>query len=94
MGFTSQRPRLAYINFYISIDRGSFYPEIVLSCLRYAGGIGGACIIVLFPVTMLWNGWYGKRRCSGKHVLPGGKAVLWILTGYTVLNLATLYYTV
>ncbi|WP_372236621.1 aromatic amino acid transport family protein [Chlamydia suis] len=71
-----------------------FYPEIVLSCLRYAGGIGGACIIVLFPVTMLWNGWYGKRRCSGKHVLPGGKAVLWILTGYTVLNLATLYYTV
>ena len=69
------------------------YPEIVLSCLRYAGGIGGACIIVLFPVTMLWNGRYGKRRCSGKHVLPGGKAVLWILTGYTVLNLATLYYT-
>lgn len=72
---------------------GSFYPEIVLSCLRYAGGIGGACIIVLFPVTMLWNGRYGKRRCSGKHVLPEGKAVLWILTGYTVLNLATLYYT-
>lgn len=69
-----------------------FYPEIVLSCLRYAGGIGGACIVVLFPVAMLWNGRYGKRRCFGKRILPGGKTVLLILTGYTVLNLATLYY--
>ncbi|MBQ8498535.1 aromatic amino acid transport family protein [Chlamydia sp.] len=88
-----QRMHIFFLVFVFPLIWAVVYPEIVLSCLRYAGGVGGACIVVLFPVIMLWNGRYGKRHCSGKRILPGGKTVLLILTGYTVLNLVTLYYT-
>ncbi|BAE80998.1 tyrosine transport [Chlamydia felis Fe/C-56] len=68
------------------------YPEIVLKCLNYAGGVGSALIIGVFPVLMVWKGRYGKKRCHEKQVLPGGKIVLLLMVVVMVINLVSLYY--
>ncbi|WP_284441789.1 aromatic amino acid transport family protein [Chlamydia gallinacea] len=68
------------------------YPEIVLKCLHYAGGVGAALIIGFFPLLMVWKGRYGKHSYKGKHLVPGGKIVLLLMFLVIVINFGSLYY--
>lgn len=68
------------------------YPEIVLKCLNYAGGIGAALILGVFPLLMVWKGRYGKHSYKGKYLIPGGKIVLLLMFLIIAINFGSLYY--
>ncbi|WP_375793044.1 aromatic amino acid transporter [Chlamydia sp. 12-01] len=81
-----------FLTFIVPLAWSMCYPEIVLKCLNYAGGIGAALIIGVFPVLMVWKGRYGKKHYQEKHLVPGGKFVLLLMLLVIVINLASLYY--
>ncbi|EPP34876.1 tryptophan/tyrosine permease family protein [Chlamydia ibidis] len=66
------------------------YPEIVVKCLNYAGGIGVALITGIFPVIMIWKGRYSKKHYNAKHLVPGGKVVLLFMFIIALTNIVTL----
>ncbi|EPP37870.1 Tyrosine-specific transport protein [Chlamydia avium] len=68
------------------------YPEIVLKCLHYAGGIGASLIIGVAPLLMVWKGRYGKHSYKAKHLVPGGKIVLLLMFLVIVINFGSIYY--
>ncbi len=81
-----------FLTFIVPLAWSMCYPEIVLKCLNYAGGIGAALIMGVFPVLMVWQGRYGKRHYPGKHLVPGGKFILLLMLLVIVINLVSLYY--
>ncbi|CAG9045980.1 Tyrosine-specific transport protein [Chlamydia abortus] len=88
----THRFSIFFLTFIVPLAWSMCYPEIVLKCLNYAGGIGAALIMGVFPVLMVWKGRYGKRRYQGKHLVPGGKFILLLMLLVIVINLASLYY--
>ncbi|WP_139415147.1 aromatic amino acid transport family protein [Chlamydia abortus] len=88
----THRFSIFFLTFIVPLAWSVCYPEIVLKCLNYAGGIGAALIMGVFPVLMVWKGRYGKRRYQGKHLVPGGKFILLLMLLVIVINLASLYY--
>lgn len=54
------------------------YPDIFLSMLDYAGGIGCALLLGLLPIIMVWRGRY-HLKFKGTEQLFGGKFILSIL---------------
>ncbi|WP_348663043.1 aromatic amino acid transport family protein [Chlamydia vaughanii] len=83
-----------FLTFIIPLAWSMCYPEIVLKCLNYAGGVGAALIIGVFPVLMVWRGRYGKHHYKEKHLIPGGRFVLLLMLLVIVINLVSLYYGV
>ena len=62
-------------------------PNIFLRALSYAGGIGCAVLLGLFPVMMVWSGRYKKRLDQEHPQLGGGKVVLILLALFVVFEL-------
>ncbi|WP_201456289.1 aromatic amino acid transport family protein [Chlamydia sp. 17-3921] len=81
-----------FLTFIIPLSWSICYPEIVLKCLNYAGGLGAALIIGFFPIWMVWRGRYGKVRYSEKHLVPGGRITLILMLLIIVINVVSLYY--
>lgn len=54
------------------------YPDLFLSVLEWAGGLGGAFLLALLPIGIVWVGRYhlGLNR---HQILPGGKPLLIIM---------------
>ncbi len=65
----------------------SIDPTIFLKALGYAGGIGCALLLGLFPVMMVWAGRYTRKYSAVHTQLPGGKLLLLILAGFVVFEL-------
>src|SRR3990167_72767 len=66
---------------------GVINPNIFLSALGYAGGIGCALLLGLFPIMMVWVGRYRKGYSKIHAQLPGGKILLIILTIFIFFEL-------
>lgn len=64
-----------------------YNPNIFLIALTYAGGIGSALLLGLFPVIMVWVGRYKKNYPKETHQLPGGKLVLILLGAFVLFEL-------
>ena len=62
-------------------------PDIFLRALGYAGGIGCALLLGLFPVMMVWSGRYRKNLDRRHEQLKGGKIVLVLLALFVVFEL-------
>lgn len=59
------------------------YPNIFLTMLEYAGGIGCALLLGLLPIIMVWRGRY-HLHMKEKQQLFGGKCVLAILAVFVI----------
>ena len=66
----------------------SINPSIFLRALGYAGGIGCALLLGLFPILMVWTGRYKKGYPTVSHQLPGGKKLLIVLASFVAIELA------
>lgn len=62
-------------------------PQIFLRALGYAGGIGCALLLGLFPILMVWVGRYRKEYSKLNQQLPGGKLVLTALAVFVIFEL-------
>ncbi len=62
-------------------------PTIFLRALGYAGGIGCALLLGLFPIMMVYVERYKKNYTPLNRVLPGGRILLSILTLFVVFEL-------
>lgn len=63
-------------------------PHIFIRALSYAGGIGCAVILGLFPVLMVWSGRYVKKLDNKHRQLPGGKLALILLLVFIFFELS------
>lgn len=63
------------------------YPKIFIRALSYAGGIGCALLLGLFPVMMVWSGRYRKKLDTKHQQLGGGKVTLSLLALFVVFEL-------
>lgn len=61
--------------------------HIFLIALSYAGGIGCATLLGLFPVMMVWVGRYRMNKTQGEQELRGGKAALVALAAFVIFEL-------
>jgi tyrosine-specific transport protein len=64
------------------------YPNIFLTALNYAGGVGAVVLFGILPALMVWSGRYYKKIDSVR-LIPGGRIVLGlvILISCTVMIL-------
>ncbi|MCB1112048.1 MAG: tyrosine transporter [Chlamydiia bacterium] len=66
-------------------------PHVFLIAMSYAGGYGGALLLGLLPILMVWSGRY-RHRFEGPFTLSGGRALL-VLLGiviFVVIGIETL----
>lgn len=62
-------------------------PNIFLTALGYAGGVGCALLLGFLPVLMVWVGRYKLNYPSIHQQLPGGKKFLISLVAFVVFEL-------
>lgn len=67
------------------------YPNIFLTALDFAGGIGCAILLGLLPILMVWSGRY-RQGLKAEHTLPGGKPVLILLLTFVAFELIVEFY--
>jgi tyrosine-specific transport protein len=60
------------------------YPQIFLSALSYAGGVGAVVLFGLLPVAMAWQGRY-RQKISGVQLVPGGKFALSLIVAFSLV---------
>lgn len=51
------------------------YPDLFIAALNWAGGLGGAFLLALLPIAIIWVGRY-KLGLNRNQILPGGKPLL------------------
>lgn len=70
-----------------------YYPNIFLKALSLAGGIGGALILGLLPILMVWSKRYVKKLNNTGYQVAGGKGLLIVLTLFCLFEITfvTLY---
>jgi tyrosine-specific transport protein len=81
-----QRLGLALLTFLPPLIIGLLYPGIFISALIYAGGLGCALLLGLFPTLMVWVA--RARKEEGPSMLGGGRAFLSLLMAFVVLEIA------
>lgn len=81
-----QRIGLAGLTFLPPLLIGLLYPGIFISALIYAGGIGCALLLGLFPTLMVWVA--RKRKEEGPSMLGGGRAFLFLLMAFVFVEIA------
>jgi len=70
-------------------------PEIFLSALGFAGGIGCALLLGLMPIIMAWKGRYHKGYIKNfPPLLFGGKKLLLCLTAFVLFELVIELYLI
>lgn len=62
-------------------------PSIFIRAVGFAGGIGCALLLGLFPVLMVWSGRYKKNLDRKNQMLGGGKPLLFLLAVFVVFEL-------
>ncbi|GAB5412026.1 MAG: aromatic amino acid transport family protein [Chlamydiales bacterium] len=62
-------------------------PNIFLTALGYAGGIGCALLLGLMPILMTWVARYKRGYTHLNRQLPGGKPVLILLAAFVFFEL-------
>lgn len=62
------------------------YPHIFLEALDHAGGIGGALLLGLLPIMMVWGGRY-RHHYPSTYSVPGGRPLLCLLTMFVFIEL-------
>jgi len=62
------------------------YPGIFLEALGFAGGYGGALLLGLLPILMVWSGRH-RMNFPDKKVIPLGKGVLSIMIAFIIFEL-------
>lgn len=63
-----------------------YNPYLFLSALHYAGGLGGALLLGLLPILMVWRGRY-KLKFESSYTLFGGRIVLSLLILFIIFEL-------
>jgi len=79
---------IALITFLPPITITLINPHLFLTALNYAGGIGGALLLILLPTIMVFSKRYIKKE-KDLHQLFGGKTVLVIISIFVVFVLFT-----
>jgi tyrosine-specific transport protein len=69
-------------------------PGIFLKSLGYAGGIGCALLLGLFPILMVWSGRYVRKLPLSQSQLPGGKVLLFTLICFVIFELCIEFFIV
>ncbi len=77
---------IALITFLPPIVITLINPNLFLVALNYAGGIGGALLLVLLPTIMVYSKRYIKKE-KALHQLFGGKPILFIISIFVVFVL-------
>jgi tyrosine-specific transport protein len=67
-----------------------FNPNIFIRALSYAGGLGCAILLGLFPTFMVWSGRYKKKLPVQQVRLPGGKLSLVLIIAFVIFELVML----
>lgn len=62
-------------------------PNVFVRALGYAGGIGCALLLGLFPVLMVWSGRYKKNQNRNLEQLRGGKPLLILIALFILFEL-------
>jgi tyrosine-specific transport protein len=62
-------------------------PNIFISALEYAGGIGVALLLGAMPILMVWAGRYYQGYSLTHRQLRGGKITLAVLLAFVVFEL-------
>ena len=78
---------LCCIVFVPPIIIAAYNPQIFLTALGYAGGIGCVLLLGLLPILMVWRGRYFKKYSSFDRQLPGGRVVLVLLAVFVFFEL-------
>lgn len=65
----------------------AYNPRVFLTALGYAGGIGCALLLGLFPILMTWRGRYCKDYGVLHQQLPGGRITLTSLSIFVFFEL-------
>lgn len=65
----------------------SYNPDIFIVALGYAGGIGCALLLGLYPIIMVWVGRYYKHKEGVAPQLGGGRGMLILLAAFVVFEL-------
>ena len=65
----------------------AYNPQIFLTALGYAGGVGCALLLGLLPVIMVWRGRHFKDYGVLHKQLPGGRFVLCLLIAFVLFEL-------
>lgn len=60
------------------------YPQVFLSALNYAGGVGATILFGVLPAAMVWVGRY-RKKMGQTPILPGGKYALVLIILFSVL---------
>lgn len=66
-------------------------PGLFIHALQYAGGLGSALLLGLFPILMVWRGRYTLGYTS-EYSLPGGRGVLSILILFILIELSVMIF--
>ncbi len=62
------------------------YPGIFIEALGVAGGYGGALLLGLLPILMVWSGRH-RMKLPDKQVIPLGKGVLSVMIAFVIFEL-------
>lgn len=76
-----------FLIFFPPLIIAMLFPNIFLSMLEYAGGIGCAILLGLLPIMMVWKGRYHFHIKEPQHLL-GGKPILIILSIFVICEIA------
>lgn len=83
------------LTFLLPLVLSMTYPQMVLVCLQYAGGLGVSILIGLLPLMILWYLRYiAKIPYKKKKIFKGDKISLLVLFSFIVLDIWILFYSV
>ena len=75
------------LNFIPPILISIYFPNIFLTALGLAGGIGSALILGLLPILMVWSKRYVKKIKHGGYQMKGGKIYLILLGLFAIFEI-------
>ena len=67
-------------------------PQVFLTALNYAGGIGGSLLLVFLPTLLVWTARYIKQEKGHEQYLFGGKPLLLLIFLFSFLELVLCVY--
>ena len=82
---STQRTLMAFIVFLPPLLITLYYPSLFLQALGIAGGLGGALLLALLPILIVWKG----RQLFPKHThqVPGGKITLSVVLLFVMIEI-------
>jgi tyrosine-specific transport protein len=78
---------LAFLTFAPPFAAALYKPDLFIIALGFAGGIGCASLLGLFPIIMVWISRYRQKGHEGPIQLYGGRPVLSFLFAFVLFEL-------